>query len=162
ICDQAIAQALLENSPAEGYPPVSAGILDAGTVWRAVSRRVFDMGESEPDLVALLLWACSTEKSSRYLNASDELKASLGQRLTSRLGDVAESILRFIESGASANALALAVVCQVIFGEGQDSTLDAASARMELYHGNKPVSKSVGRTLGRAAQDTIADLDRHD
>jgi len=162
ICDQAIAQALLENSPAEGYPPVSAGILDAGTVWRAVSRRVFDMGESEPDLVALLLWASSTEKSTRYLNANDELKASLNQRLTSRLGDVAESVLRFIDSGASANSLALAVVCQVVFGEGQEATLDAAAARMEQYHDNKAVSKGVGRTLGRAAQDAIADLDRCD
>jgi hypothetical protein len=136
--------------------------LDAGTVWRAVSRRVFDMGESEPDLVALLLWASSPEKSIRYLNASDELKASLCQRLTGRLGDVADSVLRFVESGASANALALAVVCQVIFGEGQEYTLDAASARMEQYHGNKPVPKGVGRTLGRAAQDAIADLDRQD
>ena len=33
---------------------------------------------------------------------------------------------------------------------------------MEQYHGNKPVSKGVGRTLGRAAQDAIADLDRPD
>ena len=57
ICDPAIAQALLEYAPPDGYPPVSAGILDAGTVWRAISRHVFDMGESEPDLVSLLLWA---------------------------------------------------------------------------------------------------------
>ncbi len=160
ICDQAIAQALLENAPADGYPPVSAGILDAGTVWRAVSRHVFEMGESEPDLVGLLLWSTSKSGSARYLNASDELKASVSKRLTGRLGDVADSVLRFIESGASANALALAVVCQVVFGEGQDTTLDAAAARMEQYHDNKPVSKGVGRTLGRAAQDAIADLDR--
>jgi hypothetical protein len=162
ICDQAIAQALLENAPADGYPPVSAGILDAGTVWRAVSRHVFEMGESEPDLVGLLLWATSTAGSARYLNANDELKKSLSQRLTGRLGDVADSVLRFVESGAGANALALAVVCQVVFGEGEDTTLDAAAARMEQYHGNKSVSKGVGRTLGRAAQDAIADLDRHD
>src|ERR1700688_3404198 len=51
----AITQTLLETRPADGYPPVSAGILDAGTVWRAVSRHVFEMGESEPDLVGLLL-----------------------------------------------------------------------------------------------------------
>jgi PglZ domain len=160
ICDQAIAQALLENAPADGYPPVSAGILDAGTVWRAVSRHVLEMGESEPDLVGLLIWACSRSGSARYLNASDELRASVSKRLTARLGDVTASVLRFIESGASANALALAVVCQVVFGEGQDVTLDAAAARMEQYHGNKPVSKGVGHTLGRAAQDAIADLDR--
>jgi hypothetical protein len=162
ICDQAVAQALLENAPSDGYPPVSAGILDAGTVWRAVSRHVFEMGESEPDLVGLLLWAASKPGSARYLNASDELKASLRKRLTGRLGDVADSVLRFIESGASTNALALAVVCQVVFGEAKDPTLDAAAARMEQYHANKPVSKGVGRTLGRAALDAIADLDRRD
>ncbi len=77
------------------------------------------------------------------------------------LGDAADSVLRFIESGAGPNALALAVVCQVVFGEGGD-TLDAAAARMEQYHDNKPISKGVGRTLGRAAQDAIADLDRRD
>src|SRR5262249_40167124 len=60
------------------------------------------------------------------------------------------------------NALALAVVCQVVFGEGQDATLDAAAARMEQYHGNKPISRGVGRTLGKAALDAIADLDRRD
>ena len=48
---------LLEFAPPDGYPPVSAGILDAGTVWRAICRHVFDMGEREPDLVTLLLWA---------------------------------------------------------------------------------------------------------
>src|SRR6185312_16593339 len=105
ICDQAVAQALLENAPSDGYPPVSAGILDAGTVWRAVSRHVFEMGESEPDLVGLLLWAASKSGSARYLSASDELKASLGRRLVGRLGDVADSVLRFIDSGAGANAL---------------------------------------------------------
>src|SRR5581483_2338341 len=161
ICDPAIAQALMENAPTEGYPPVSAGILDAGTVWRAVSRRVFDMGESEPDLIGLLLWA-TKPASSRYLSVSDELRGSLSKRLTSRLGDVADSVLRFIENDAGPNALALAVVCQVIFGEGQDTALDAAAARMEQYHGNKPISRGVGRTLGKAAFDAIADLDRRD
>src|SRR5439155_4591070 len=128
IYDQAIAQALLENRPKDGYPPVSAGILDAGTVWRAVSRHVFEMGESEPDLVGLLLWAASKSGSARYLSANDELKASLSKRLTGRLGDVADSVLRFIESGAGANALALAVVCQVVFGGGPDAPLDPAGA----------------------------------
>ena len=52
-----IAQALMEYAPPDGYPPVSAGLLDAGTVWRAICRHVFEMGEREPDLVSLLLWA---------------------------------------------------------------------------------------------------------
>ena len=31
ICDASLAEALLECAPADGYPPVSAGVLDAGT-----------------------------------------------------------------------------------------------------------------------------------
>ena len=74
--------------------------------------------------------------------------ASLRQRLVGNLGDAADSILRFVESGAGADALALAVVCQVVFGEGERPTLDAAAARMEQYHGNKPISQVDGPGLG--------------
>jgi hypothetical protein len=49
ICEPAIAQALMEYAPPDGYPPVSAGLLDGGMVWRAICRHVFDMGEREPD-----------------------------------------------------------------------------------------------------------------
>ena len=145
-----------------GYPPVSAGLLDAGTVWRAICRHVFDMGEREPDLVSLLLWAVSEKGIKRYQRAADDICASLLRRLTHNLGDSAASVLQFIQCDAGPDALALSVVCQVVFGEGDDKILDAAAARMEQYHGNKPISKAVGRTLGTAVVDAIADLDRQD
>ncbi len=162
VCDPALAQALMEYAPPDGYPPVSAGVLDAGTVWRAVSRHVFDMGESEPDLVSLLLWASSKAGPSRYLGVADELRASLRQRLTSGLGDAADSILRFLDGGAAVDPLALAIACQVVFGSGDEKTLDAAAARMEQYHRHKPIPQGVGRALGRVAADAIADLDRRE
>lgn len=162
ICEPAIAQALMEYKPPDGYPPVSAGLLDAGTVWRAICRHVFDMGEREPDLVSLLLWAASEKGTKRYQQAGSDICTILRRRLMHNLGDAADSILRFIEHGAGPDALALAVVCQVVFGSGDESILDAAAARMEQYHGNKPIPKTVGRTLGRVAVDAIADLDRHD
>ena len=160
ICDASLAEALLECAPADGYPPVSAGVLDAGTVWRATYRHVFEMGEREPDLVTLLLWATKKVASSRYFNVVEELRVSLRHRLISNLGDTADSILRFVD--CQAEALALAVVSQVVFGDGQDAVLDAAAARMEQYHNNKPISKLVGRALSRIANDAIADLDRTD
>ncbi len=162
ICEPAIAQALMEYKPPDGYPPVSAGLLDAGTVWRAICRHVFDMGEREPDLVSLLLWAASENGTKRYQQVSNDIRTSLRRRLILNLGEAADSILQFIEHGAGPDALALAVVCQVVFGSGDDSILDAAAARMEQYHENRPITKSVGRTLGKVAVDAIADLDRHD
>ena len=160
ICDAALAEALLECAPADGYPPVSAGVLDAGTVWRAICRHVFEMGEREPDLVTLLLWATNAPAAARYRDASDELRDSLRRRLVANLGEGAASILSFVDSGAGDDALALAVVCQVVFGEGNEGVLDAAAARMEQYHGNKPISRVVAHVLGTAATDAIADLDR--
>ena len=160
VCDASLAEALLECAPTDGYPPVSAGVLDAGTVWRAICRHVFEMGDREPDLVTLLLWATNDQASSRYTTANDDLRASLRQRLASNLGEAAESILNFVDCNAGSNALALAVSCQVIFGEGRDTVLDAAAARLEQYHHNKAISKMVGQKLGRIASDAIADLDR--
>ena len=162
ICEPAIAQALMEHAPPDGYPPVSAGLLDAGTVWRAICRHVFDMGEREPDLVSLLLWAASEKGMKRYKQSADDIRASLLRRLSHNLGDSAASVLRFIECDAGSDALALSVACQVVFGQGGDKTLDAAAARMEQYHGNRPISKTVGQTLANVAVDAIADLDRQD
>lgn len=162
ICEPGIAHALLEYSPRDGYPPVSAGVLDAGTVWRAVCRHVFEMGDREPDLVTLLLWATTQNGPKRYIEATEELRGSLRNRLHSRLGDAADAILRIVDSQAGKNALALAVTCQVIFGSGDDEVLDAAAARLEQYHQNKPLSKAIGRMLGDLANDAIVDLDRRD
>ncbi len=160
ICEPGIAHALLEYSPRDGYPPVSAGVLDAGTAWRAVCRHVFDMGDREPDLIALLLWATTPNGQKRFLEATEELQSSLRNRLFANLGDTANTILHFIDSEAGADALALAVACQVIFGKGTDEVLDAAAARLEQYHRNKPISKTIGRTLGNLASEVIVDLDR--
>ena len=96
------------------------------------------------------------------LGEPDGLRTSLGRRLVNGLGDAADSVLRFMDSGAGADALALAVACQVVFGGGDGKTLAAAAARMEQYHRHKPISQGVGRALGRVAGDAIADLDRRE
>jgi len=155
-----LAQALLEAAPADGYPPVSAGVLDSGTVWRAVCRHVLDMGEREPDLVTLLLWATDRSKSARYALASEGLREALRERLVANLGDAAAAIFRFVDANAGSEALALAVVCQVVFGDGDDPVLEAAAARIEQFHDNQPIPRHVGVTLGRIAAEAVADLDR--
>ena len=149
ICDPAIAQALIEYAPPDGYPPVSAGILDGGTVWRAISRHVFDMGESEPDLVSLLLWATTKSASTRYLRPPRRNSGPacvIGWWATSGMPPSPSS--GSSRAAPSADALALAIVCQVVFGDGKDTPLEAAAARMEQYHGNKPIPPSIGRCLG--------------
>ena len=160
ICEPGIANALLDCAPRDGYPPVSAGVLDAGTVWRAVCRHVFDMGEREPDLETLLVWATTATGPKRYAEATEDLQDSLRRRLVTTLGGAAETILGFVDANAGPDALALAVTCQVIFGGESDQLIEAAAARLEQYHQNKPVPVVIGRRLALVAADAIADLDR--
>lgn len=161
VLDPAVVRALVEHAPPDGYPPVSTGVLDAGTVWRAVCRHVFDMGESEPELLSvLLLWATTESGSRRYQAASPEIRDSLGRRLQQTVGETAASVLRFVEHGFSADALAIAIACQVVFGNEEESTLDACAGRLERFHGNVPLSRALGRALGKAAAQAISDLDR--
>ena len=64
----------MEYAPSDGYPPVSAGLLDGGTVWRAICRHVFDMGEREAELVEHLLTNISE---SRISDIRDKLMIDL-------------------------------------------------------------------------------------
>jgi hypothetical protein len=59
--ESCLARALLESKPADReYDPVPAGVLDAGTAWRAIFHHAFGMEDREPDLPGLLRWATTT------------------------------------------------------------------------------------------------------
>jgi PglZ domain len=150
---KSIAQALLDHAPASGYPPVPAGVLDAATVWRSLYRHVFQMGDGDPDLAGLLLWAATMPAGvGRYRSAREELRKAFRERLTSTLGDAAGSILDVIDSNHAEDALALGVVCGVVYGEGE-ADLREAAARLERFHGNTAIPPAIGGQLARAARE---------
>ena len=158
--DKCVAEALIEYAPPDGYPPVMAGILDATTVWRALFRTVLAMDDRELDLAGLLRWTASASGPERYQSISDGLRVAVRERLTTHLGPAAKTVLSLVESGHAEDALGLAVVCQVVFARGQESSeLQSAAARLERFHGDRPVDPRVGRQLARAAAQVIDGLE---
>lgn len=163
ISEPAVAEALLEYAPPGGYPPVPAGTLDAGTIWKAICRHVFEMGEREPDLVSLLLWTATDMGPKRYRASSPELRQAFRRRISATLGDAGVPVLDVVEGGAARDALPLAMVCQVVFAEGVESPiLSAAAGRMERYFANRSLPPELARVLARDASDALAQLDRDD
>ena len=158
-----LARALLEHRPPDrDYDPVPAGVLDAGTAWRAILHHAFGMEEREPDLPGLLRWAAATG-ADRYRASPADLREATRSRLDATLGPVAGAILRIVESGAARDALALAVACEVVFAEGaaeQPGVQAAAAVRLEPYHDRLPIPPDVGRALARAGRDALEDLTR--
>jgi hypothetical protein len=159
-----LARALLESKPPDrDYDPVPAGVLDAGTAWRAILHHSLGLEDREPDLAGLLRWAATTA-AMRYRESPEDLRQATRSRLAAMLGPAAGSILNIIEAGAARDALALAIACEVVFAEeaAGDPSLQAAAARLERFHLNRPIEPETGRVLARAASDALDDLGRDD
>jgi PglZ domain len=162
--ESCLAQALLEHQPPGlGYDPVPAGVLDAGTAWRAIYRHALKMEDREPDLPGLLLWAAEADAGG-YLGSPADLRAATRARLAATLGAAAVTILDIVESGASRDALALTLVFEVVFSESgaDEPALRAAAARLERFHRHRPIEPDTARTLARAGHDALDDLARDD
>jgi hypothetical protein len=154
-----VAQALLEYAPADGYPPVPIGVLDAGTVWRTLIRHALLLRDGEPTLARLLIWAATSVAGvERYRCASEDFRAAMRQRLAGSLGLGAETVIDMIEGGAARDALAVAIVCEVVFAEDGPGELQAAAVRLERFQGNRPISAAVGRLLARAGEEAVREL----
>ena len=161
--DRCLAQALLAHSRPTGgdYPPVPAGVLDAGTAWRAIFHHAFGMEDREPDLPGPAPLGRGRRRGgplSRVPGRTPRRRASPPGRDAGAGGRVDPRRRR---AGAARDALALAVACEVVFAEGADEpALQAAAARLERFHRNRPIPPDVGRLLARAGRDAIDDLDR--
>ena len=159
-----LARALLDSKPPDrDYDPVPAGVLDAGTAWRAILHHALGLEDREPDLAGLLRWATTTA-AVRFREASEDLRRATRSRLAGMLGPAAGAILNIIEAGAARDALALAIACEVVFADeaAGEPALQAAAARLVRFPLNRPIVPETGRILARAASEAIDDWWRDD
>ena len=150
-------QTLIDGAAQGPYAPVANGFLDLETAWREVLQRFLGLKAARPDAVALLQWCIEpgAEASLKLLPA-----AARGD-VTRWLGEVAGTagamVLACVESGRTADALALGLVCGVVYapsGEGQ-TALGQAAIRLERFVGDKHVGVVEGRAWSHAAAQVI-------
>lgn len=150
-------QALIDGAAQGQYTPVANGFLDLETAWREVLQRFLGLKSARPDAVALLQW-CTQPGSDASLKL---LPAATRADLTRWLGEAAGSagamVLACVDAGRTADALALGLVCGVVYapaGEGQ-AALGQAAIRLERYVGDKHVGITEGRAWSQAAEQAI-------
>jgi hypothetical protein len=138
---------------------VPAGVLDAGTAWRRLFHHALRLRDGEPTLARLLIWAATSSAGVElYRQSADDFRVAVRQRLTGTLGPAGDAVLDMVEAGNGRDALAVALVCEVVFAEEQVNELQAAAVRLERFRGNQPIPPAVGRTLARAAEDAVREL----
>lgn len=161
-----VAEALLENLPASGYPPVAGGVLDMDLAWSYVLRSALGM-TLEPgtrvDLPGVMRWTLSPGASARYGQLPEKARQQIADWLTETLGQVGKVVARVLKAGYGGELLPLGLVCGMLFERPNDTPADpalsAAAVRLEKFTGGMPVAMREGLRLHAAAVQVTATMD---
>ena len=150
-------QCLLDGVAQGAYAPVANGFLDLETAWREVLQRFLRLQSARPDAVELLRWSNDPGADAAINLLPAATRSDLMRWLSEGAGTAGALVLACVESGHTADALALGLVCGVVYareGEGQ-ATLEQAAIRLERFVGDKPMGVTEGRAWARAAEQVI-------
>lgn len=154
-----LADLLLERAPLAGYPPAPGNVVDLETAWRAVQEQILGLPEGRADAGALLSWTLDFAGLERFSGLPDDARRGLAERLAATGGHGVRLLLAATEAGHGADALAIGLVCGVVFGEADPrAELRDAAVRMEKLFGGAQVDPQAGQALAAAAQRVLTRL----
>ena len=153
-----LAEAVLEMLPAEGVPPVPAGVLDAETVWGIVLRRQLKFRSSKPDELELLLWSSDRSSLASYSAMSEELRRGVREWITECAGKSALGIFSCVDSGCGLDCFPVGLAMKVV-STGAEPSLKASAARLERFTGQTPFQPAIANAWADASGRLFDRLD---
>ena len=151
-----LADLLIDRSPVGGYAPAAGGMLDLETAWRALQEQVLGLPAGRTDAAALLEWTLDVTGLERFVGLHDAARRAVAERLAGAGGPAAGLVLNAAAAGHGGDALAIGLVCGVVFGEVEPRPeLREAAVRLEPLIGSTRVSPEAGRALAAAAQRVL-------
>jgi hypothetical protein len=155
-----IADALLQQIPEGGYPPVASGLLDADTAWSHILQQQLGLSSGRPDATALLQWSLCEQHLRRYAAWPQEGREAWRARVENSTGALGVALLDVIEAGYGALLLPIGLVCEILFAvDGrQHMGIAQARARLEPYIGGRMLTSEVGDAWSAAAIAVLAAL----
>ena len=151
-----LADLLIERSPVGGYPPAPGGMLDLDTAWRALQEQVLGLPPGRADTAALLQWTLDLGNIERFGNLPEAARRAVAERLTGAGGPGAGLVIATAVAGRGTDALAIGLVCGVIFGEVEPHPeLREAAIRIEPMVGGMRVAPEAGRAIAAASQRVL-------
>ncbi len=152
-------QVLMDGAAQGSYTPVANGFLDLETAWKELLQRFLQLEVSRPDATTLLRWTMqpSADVSLNLLPASARTDAL--RWLGESAGTAGSMVLACVEAGRTGDAMALGLVCGVLYapaGEGQ-AALGHATIRLERFVNDVHVGVAEGRAWAAAACQLVRD-----
>ncbi len=153
---QWIADLLMTWMPAEGYPPVSSGFLDAETVWSLLLQHGMGLTTEHPDLQALLRWSTDFTHVERYRAASEALREAAAVWLSELAGPVVRVVLDCVLRNERPDALPIGLAAGVLFHPQAAGRLDKAIGKLEeRYLGGASPDAGTMRRWHAAASEVV-------
>lgn len=109
--EPALAEALLESCPPEGYPAVPSGILDEDTAWQALARARLGLADVS-DPAALVGWALVDGQ--RYVETPIELRVRLRAYFERRLAPTAGLVFSVLDGAQPARIGVALLMCHLV------------------------------------------------
>lgn len=153
-------QMLVDGAAQGAYTPVANGFLDLETAWKELLQRFLQLEVSRPDGGTLLRWTMqpSADASLKLLPAS--VRSDALRWLSESAGTIGNMVLACVEAGRTGDAMALGLVCGVLYataGEGQ-AALGHAAIRLERFVNETHVGAHEGRAWAEAARQLVLDV----
>lgn len=150
-----MAELLLTEIPAEGYPTTPSGVLDEETVWRIVLVDKFGMRSARPDINDLLIWSLENEKLEIFTSYPEPVQIGTQEWIKKSAGEISRLFFASVKSGFGHLMTALGLVCEVISSGQEIPEVNQSSVRLERYFSNQPLSDRSLMELAKAAASTV-------
>jgi hypothetical protein len=158
-----LAEALLENLPAGGYPPVAAGTLNLEGAWATYLEHRLALPGGASDLATLLRWSTESSGSDRLRDLDADRAQQVLDHLRHDGGGAGAAVASLARAGSAEDAVPLGFLCRVLYAEDPETAVlrAAGTARLEELLGGESLSAADGRRWAEAAE-TLADQWRYE
>lgn len=150
-------QMLIDGSAQGAYAQVANGFLDLETAWRELLLRFLQLDGARPDATALLEWTMTSSADASLNLLPLAGRTDVLRWLTASAGLAGKMVLACVEAGRTGDAMALGLVCGVVYstqGEGK-AALGHAAIRLERFVNDVHVGVLEGRAWANAARQLL-------
>ncbi|TNC78202.1 BREX-2 system phosphatase PglZ [Janthinobacterium lividum] len=150
-------QMLIDGSAQGAYAQVANGFLDLETAWRELLLRFLQLDGARPDATALLEWTMTSSADASLNLLPPAGRTDVLRWLTASAGSAGKMVLACVEAGRTGDAMALGLVCGVVYstqGEGK-AALGHAAIRLERFVNDVHVGVLEGRAWANAARQLL-------
>lgn len=155
-----LMEALLDEVPGEGYPPVANGTLDLETAWLTLLSQWVGERVQAPSLTRVLEWSRSAETLGRLGTMDTELKSAFVDWFARAKGESIRFMIAALDGGFGADLLALGAVLGVVFDPDHSKTAEhqTARGRLERYFQHREIDEESARAWFRAAGSILLQI----